>query len=557
MVPIRLLGASAALCLSSVCLAVPQLPKGVTPDLEQAMARYKEVMGRKPFQHHTDGRSRLAQTRTPEALAILATDYGKPPAYPEYTKYTIASLIGMHFDRLQDVSPLAALRRGHDKPIDTWLWVQCLKIEIAKTGDSEAVSIARDGKDPYQRAAAIAAIGDSASPDLKSVIVPICLDFPKKEWERNLLIGAMTGALSENKKRVNEEGYREALRAYVGLLTPELDLGHTIKVQMARHLQDIFDSPAMWVNPEPWLEILDRGEVKQRPDGGTSAGLSFFGITTDGERFCYVIDMSDSMLKDIEPSAKPDNVPTTGPRKKPKKKKILDEGDLPWHTIKTRWDLAREQLRISLSRLTPDKYFAVVWFGDEAGTLDSCKGMIKATRTNIDRVMRELDSVEIVPQGRISAPDNPADYPDGKLRGATNMHAGLKLAFALAGRGFVDEPAYVDPDALVEGCDTIFLVSDGRPSVDDFRIVDKDYGEGNVVTNHESGNQAQRTPNLWYHGPYDRDDWLVEDMKRMNAFRRIRLHAIGIGEANMGLLEKLAEIGHGEAFSFGKKQKQD
>lgn len=553
MLTIRLIGACAALSLSSLCAAGTQAPQAAGSSWDTALARYKTTIVRKPFVHHTDGRQKLAETRLPEALPILAADYAKPQGYPEYTRYTIASLIGRNFDRLADITPLQSLRRGFTKPIDAWMWTQALRIEIDQTNDQEALAIVREGKNVHQRAAAIAAIGSSRLGNIKDAIVPVCLDFPKKEADRNLLIGAMTGAIWENRKRINESDYRLALEAYISLLAPEVDLGHTIKVQMARHLQGIFDSPAMWVNPEPWLEILQRGEVKQRPASGTSASPSFFGITTDGERFCYVIDMSDSMLKPIEPSAKPDMVPETGPRKKKKKSAVLDESDLPWHVIHTRWDLAREQLRISLSRLTPDKHFAIVWFGSEAGTLDSCKGMVKATRTNIDRVMKELDAVDVVMPDKVPQNEK-ADFPDGKLRGDTNMHAGLRRAFGLAGKGFVDEAAYVDGDALTEGCDTMFLVSDGRPSADDFRTLDKDYNEGNVVTNHESKVAAQRTPNLWYHGPYDQDEWLVEDVRRMNAFRRIRLYAIGIGEANMRLLERLAEIGNGEAFSFGKKQ---
>src|SRR5690606_20223878 len=142
-----------------------------------------------------------------------------------------------------------------------------LRIEIDRTDDSEALAIVRDGKDVLQRAAAIAAIGASSNGDLKAAVLPTCLELPRKESHRNLLIGAMTGALWENRKRVNSEDYRDALRAYIALLAPEVDLGHTIKVQMARHLQKILDTPAMWVNPEPWLEKLDRGEVRQRPSG--------------------------------------------------------------------------------------------------------------------------------------------------------------------------------------------------------------------------------------------------------------------------------------------------
>jgi hypothetical protein len=543
---IRLIGACVALSLSTVLAQ----DGGQRPTWDEALARYKETITRKPFRHHNEGREKIASTSTPEALAILVSDYAKPQAYPEYTRYTIGTLIGRHFDRLEDLTPLQALRRGFTKPVDTWMWLQTLRIEIDQSDDREALAIVREGKNVYQRAAAIAAIGNSRLANIKAAIVPVCLDFPKKESDRNLLIGAMTGALWENRSRVNSTDYREALEAYISLMADEVGLGHTIKVQMGRHLQWILNAPGLFVDAGAWLEFLQRGDVRTPKSSGTSASPSFFGITTEGERICYVVDMSDSMLKKIEPSAKPSLAPETGPRKK-KKKRVLDEDDLPWFQIETRWDLAREQIRISLSRLTPEKYFSIVWFGSDSDTLDSCKGMIKATRTNIDRVMRELDAIK---PGRLEQNEDQHTHPDGKLRGDTNMHAGLKRAFGLAGRGFVDEAAYVDPDALTEGCDTIFLVSDGKPSADDFRVVDKDYGEGQVVRNHESGAAATRSPQLWYHGPYDQDEWLIEDFRRMNSFRRIVVHCVGIGEANMRLLERLAEIGHGEVFEFGSKK---
>lgn len=533
-----------------------------TPGYADALARYKECIGRIPFQHHTEGRNKLAQTRALEGLQVLIGDYTKPQNHAEHTRYTIATLFGRHYDFGEASGPLNALRQANDKPVDTWLWVKALRIFANQGGQAEVLAIAQSDKSMLHRAAAIAAIGESKDAELKGAIVPNCIEFPKKESDRYLLLGAMSGALWENKKRVNEAGYREALTAYIGLLAPTLDLPHTAKVQMARHLQWILNGPALFVNPEPWLELLARGEVKAPAKGGTSAAPRFFGVETDGERFCYVIDMSDSMLMPISPSAKPPSNPITGPRPK-KKRALLDESDLPWDKIQTRWDLAREQLRISLLRLTPDKTFSVVWFGDKSGTLDSCKGMIKATKSNVDRVVAELDSIKpepVPPQGQ-DGRGRAGVVPPGEkepkvLRGDTNMHSGIARAFGLAGKGFVDTAAYVDGEALSEGCDTIFLLSDGAPTTDDFIVVDKDYQEGEVVSDMETSKAAPRTPQLWYPGPYREDDWLIEDVRRMNAFRRIRMHCIGLGEANTGLLKRLAEVGHGEVFFFGQKKEE-
>jgi len=542
--------------------AKPAPPAEERPGYAAALARYKECIIRVCFGYHTDGRDRLAQTRAPEAFRILSEDYTKPAEYPEYSRYTLASLFGRHFNRAEFVDGFDALRKANNKPVDTWLWVKALRIKVDAVGDAEAVEIAQADKNVLYRAAAIAAIGESRSGNLKAVILPTCADFPKNEYERYMLLGAMSGALLDNKRRVNDAEYRDALTAYIGLLADEVDLPHTAKVQMARHLQLILGGPALFINQQPWLDILKGGDVKPPAQKGhTVVAPRFFGIETEGERFCYVIDMSDSMLMEIAPSAKPvETGPVTGPRQPPPKKKkreLLDESDLPWEKIKNRWDLAREHLKIALLRLTPDKHFSVVWFGDQSGTLDSCKGMIKATKGNVDRVVAELDSIKPMdpPMQQIGGQTRKGVGPEGKvLRGNTNMHSGLRRAFGLAGRGFVDEFAYVDPEALTEGCDTIFLLTDGAPTMDDFFVLEKDYGEGKAVEDYETDAPADRKPRMWRPGPYTLDDWLVEDVRRMNAFRRIRLHCIGLGEANEGLLNNLAEIGRGECFIFGKKK---
>lgn len=537
--------------LSVLGLSATTLLAQNPPGYDDALARYNECIGRIPFQHHTEGRKRLAETRAVAAFPILAADYAKPKAYPEESRYTLAALLGKNFDRPEFVEPLTALRVAHNKPVDTWLWVQALRIQTDRVGDTEVIALAQEGKNALHRAAAIAAVGASRSANLKAVVVPTCINFPKKEREadRMVLLGAMSGAMWDNRARVNDAEYREALTAYIDLLGDDVGLSHTAKVQMARHLQWILGGPALFVNKEPWLELMQRGDVKKPSTATTQVAQRFFGVETEGERICYVVDMSDSMCKEISPESKPATTPITGPKVK-KKRELMDEGDLPWHKIKTRWDLAREQLRISLFRLTPDKHFSIVWFGTESGTPDSCKGMIKATKANVDRVLAELDKIEVgKPDANIS--------PDGVLKGRTNMHSGLKRAYGLAGRGFVDTCAYVDPEALTEGCDTIFLLSDGAPSFDDYEATDKDYGEGNVVMDQEYSKGAARTPQLKYPGPYVHDEWLIEDVRRMNAFRRIRLHCIGLGEANMDLLKRLAEMGHGEVFAVGNKKKEE
>jgi hypothetical protein len=548
-------GTSLVLASTTALLSAAPLAQQ-SPGYAEALARYEECIERLPFLYQLEGREKLAETRDAAALTLLEKDYAKSRAYPEYARYTIAHLIGQHFKDEEWLPRLAELRRKHDDPVDTWLWVTTLVNEIDKNGEDVAVKIAQSAKKAHQRAAAITALGMSSRAGLKRAIVPNAIEFPRKPADRMVLLGAMTGALWRNKGRVNDDDYREGLKAYIGLLDKRVKLPELAKVQMARHLQGILNGPAKFTDPEPWLALLERGEVKKPKDYGTSAKPRFFGIETEGERFCYVLDMSDSMLKEISPSARPKG-PITGPKKKKSKKSmVLDEGDLPWHAIRTRWDLAREQLRISLSRLGSDKYFSIVWFGTDAGTLGSTKGLVKASKGNIKKAMAELDAVQ-------------AEFKDGKerLRGETSLHYGLSVAFSLAKKGLDEEPIYVGAKPLTEGCDTIFLLSDGIPNWDGFDVTDQDYGEGRVMKDVEAGVEANRTPRINYPGPYasfpnvqgrpsrgQLDCWLIRDVNRMNAFRRIRLHCVGLGEANEALLASLAEVGNGEVFIVGKKK---
>jgi hypothetical protein len=519
-----------------------------SPGYEKALARYRECMDRVSMQHHTEGRETLAGTRCAPALQTLIADYDKPKAFPEDSRYILAHLIGRAFDKAEFADTLMLMRGAHSGPGDAWLWVNTLLNHANTAGDADLIAIATDSKNALHRAAAIVAIGQSKQGSLKKAIIPTCVQFPKKDREadRMLLLGAMSGALFENKSRVNDTDYREAITAYIGLLAEDVALPANAKLQVARHLQWILKGPSLFDTPEPWLELLQRGDVK-KASHSTVTAPRFFGVETDGDRFCYVIDMSDSMCIDVSPESKPVTGPVTGAKPVKKKRELFDESDIPWAKVKNRWDLAREQLRISLYRLTPDKSFSVVWFGTGAGTLDSTKGLVKATKANVDRALAELDSI------KLGDPD-PNIAPDGKLRGRTSLHSGLRRAFGICDKGVVGEFAYVDAAALTEGCDTIFLWSDGAPSMDDFEGNDKDYDEGQVVVDNEYNKPAPRSARLNYPGPYVRPDWIMADFRRMNAFRRVRLHCVGLGEANMQLMRDLSEAGNGQMFVFGVKK---
>lgn len=542
---------TAALLLSTLATQVP-----AQSSLEKAMERYRVVMQRLPFYMHSFARMRLAHTRSVEALDVLTKDYRNPKSYPLYTRYTIAGMLGKCFNEFSWGDQLRALRQEFRGPGDAWLWAN---IAAADTRPEALAALAEEfhkAKEPWIRAAIIYALGQAGRDEVFPLIEAVCADFPKtsKKGERRLMVGAMSEAVYGNRADIHSEAMSKAIRAYINLLHKDVKLENSCKMVISRYLTKAIGKDVLYVEPEPWLRLLEQGYEPPKRSGQTVSQVRFFGLTGDGDRLCFLIDMSNSMLKPIDPGLLPKG-PVTGPKKRRKRGQLPTEDDIPWHKVKTRWDLAREHVKIAIQRLDKSKRFCVMWFGDKAGTLKSTPGMVQASRGNVRKVMKELDSI----RARPTPPGKEKDAPHGILMGQTNMHSGLRHAFALTRRGFVGakQHEYVDKACMAEGCDTIFLLSDGAPSIDDFRIRDKDYGEGRVVREHEEKNEVKRTGDpLWYHGPMDKPDWLTGDVRRLNAFRKVQLHCVGVGEADANLLRRMAGENFGEVYFFGAKAKQ-
>ena len=223
---------------------------------------------------------------------------------------------------------------------------------------------------------------------------------------------------------------------------------------------------------------------------------------------------------------------------------LLGEKDLDWKKISNRFEAAREYLIQSLNSLEPDMEYCVIWFGDEAGFLDSTRGLVGASKGSIQKTIGELRRFRPGPKA-----DN---RPHGTLKGKTNMHGGFRIAFRLRGKSVAKRHAYVDDKTFSGGCDTIFLLSDGDPSWDDFAGTDS-RDKGDQVGDPEMGGGGdQSATSLEFPGPYARNRHLLEDLQRMNIFRQVEIHCVGIGEASRGFLATLANTGLGRVRMIGK-----
>ena len=104
------------------------------------------------------------------------------------------------------------------------------------------------------------------------------------------------------------------------------------------------------------------------------------------------------------------------------------------------------------------------------------------------------------------------------------------------------------------GADTILLLSDGDPSMDNFTIRDFDYGDGKVFSDNETGKESlTRTSSLNYMGPYANWGGLIAEVQRLNMLREAQIQAISVGDGDSQALRVLASVGLGKLTELGKK----
>jgi hypothetical protein len=205
------------------------------------------------------------------------------------------------------------------------------------------------------------------------------------------------------------------------------------------------DNEASFVVPE-LAEESDASEAAEE-----SIGVTFFGIRTDSRRVLFVLDLSGSMNFAMVPRDNPDDDPA----------KPYDEpqGDEP-----SRLAVAKTELLRALSGIDEGSVFNLVMYASDVWTWKD------------DLVEMEEDTRPAV-----------AAYLEGlKAVGATNLYSALEVALDLAG-------ADADEKWEVPEIDTIFVLSDGRPSVglstdpDEILALVKERNEAAGITIHTIG----------------------------------------------------------------------
>ncbi|MCO5166941.1 MAG: VWA domain-containing protein [Planctomycetes bacterium] len=536
-------------------LALPA-PAQVEPTgpFDEEARRYEASLQRRALYIRALSAERFALTRDARALRVLMRRYLQPDPPEDHVRYLVAGIAGDAFQGAEHVDGFQdALKRASDAA-DAWLWLQALRLEARHRGTDGVVAVACDGKrDPFVRAAALHVLSHEDRADAGLAAVQRVLGAPQgarlKAGERLVLTEACAWVLPAARARLGTEAFTTAAGLVIdGLDGKKLELRSRLVV--ARALARALRSDALYLEAEPWRRLLagraaeaqapagDAGGTRLRVQGGP--GLTsprFFGIEAAGARVVFVVDLSDSMLQPLAQAELADlRRPRTGAPAG-----AQDDLDLPWDKIKNRFDLAREVLRRSLLALGDKMSFGVVVFGTKAESLLG-PSLVRATPQNVQRAAAALDAL------RVGKPE--AGREHGTLKGYTNLHGGLRLAYRMTERQPIPAHEHVAPAGFDTGCDTIFLLSDGVPSWDDFDAEDIRV-EGMTAGDPETGADHGDAEELHYYGPYVEWRFLLRDVERMNLFRRAELHCVGIGEADPELLRELAELGRGELRTIG------
>ncbi|MCC6464147.1 MAG: hypothetical protein IT463_02270 [Planctomycetes bacterium] len=551
-------------------LALGSFAASQSNDFGPAKVAYDDYIKRPSLQMRTRGRIKLAQTGDVRALKILSDSYGKAEDPKDHVKYLLTSICSQYLREESFVPIYKEWREKYTTPGDAWLWYRSLLIHADNAGNDELVATVKSTRGLFIRAAAMEALAECSAEQCLPLLLELLPAWKQniKEFkgiDRTVMLECAIRMMYARAHELGTDNFRNVgLQLIPWMADKETD--PRTRLVMARYLREMLGGEKLFVNGEPWLDKL-LNPTREEPRDSRYVSVpptKFVGVEATGVRIAYVIDLSDSMMKpmsvkekeEIKKPPPPKGPVTPGrgekadkpapeePKEEPKKEEDIND-KLPWDKIKCRFHAAREYLKLSLQSLRPEQFYCVIMVGTTAELAKSTTGLVPATPANIQATIRELDNITPGPATDVRK--------DGVLMGDTNLHGGIHRAFKVKKGGMVKEYEYVDPSTFPEGADTVFVLSDGDPTDDDWAIPDKrdkDDQTGDPETRTKMPDQDV----LRFPGPYGyryEGTYLPDDVRRLNLFRKCEIHCIGIGEASYGLLQNIAKWGMGQVKMVG------
>lgn len=531
------------------------------------------------------GADAIGRTKDPRALPLLEARYHAPKQpHPQLERYLLASALA-HFAGAKEGRAATEAWLDKVKAKDPWFAFNAYRVIAGQGGSENVAAVAREEKGPLLlRAAALEALGRHGDPKTGVELTVELLGKKKIARDRiatRVLVGACASAALHLARRTPRQTHAPAVEALIAHLARKRNPQRVTDL-LNRHLAKIFKVDAEGATPDLWRLRLAQtpAEGKGKEEGQKTRGTrtrkaptktKFMGISAEGKRVVYLIDMSDSMLLPLSPEEKETlRRPVTGESKRERKRRKRQQ--IPWDRVHTRFDVVREFLKLSLRSLKRRMSYAVIGFGSRAQALGTTPSMTLASPKNLMATLAELD--------KIKAGGTSAHRKHGTLRGMTNLHAALRLGFQLTAKGILrSDDEHVHPDAFAGGCDTIFLLSDGTPTQWDF------HGRGPLrdvpgyevkarkykykYKDPETGEESEREVNQpartvpprkiqqSMQGPYGQTQNFRSDLERLNLFRKVQIHVIGVGEYSKTWLDLVTEAGLGKLRLVGKGQSKE
>ncbi len=314
-------------------------------------------------------------------------------------------------------------------------------------------------KDPKVQAAAIDA---SARREDKEAEAAIVLQLANKAWQVRV---AAVQALASFKSLTAVGPLVTALQAEDGRMREDLDQA-LLAITGFSHGGD----PANWKawyegNKDRLAEVVAARLAEAKHEKVRGGSVSFYGIETQSKNLCFVIDVSGSMEQKAGKPA--ESKESTGDGAISGRGSGAGASARAYPVDGTKMDVANYELIKAVEALPDDALFNIVYFSTDVG-IYAAKGMIKATDAAKKQTVQWIEQTLKPTLG-------------------TNIFDSLEYAINL--NGALDA-------SYKKGVDTIFFLTDGKPT----------------------------------HGRVRETDKILTEVASLNAIRKIKIHVIGVGK---------------------------
>lgn len=236
------------------------------------------------------------------------------------------------------------------------------------------------------------------------------------------------------------------------------------------------------------LSKLREAQAKSREKYSPPGSVSYHGIDTPSRRILFVIDVSGSMESEVV------------------EKERFASGEYP---SMLRIDIVKTELMRTIEKLEPFVEFNVLAFATDVSTWK--KALVPAN------VLSKSSALEWVGRLQSIGGSSKEDLARAGLVGSANLEAGKTNTYAalMAALGVVPG---AKRDEYSVALDTIFFMSDGRPSYGDY---------------------------------VDTDD-ILREVRLANSVRKVVIHTIALGEFQKDFMRELATENGGVFVDLGR-----